>query len=329
MAWTVTQGTNNLTTGKADDSESSQTALAVVVCTFATLGLALNFLLNPLMLLVLHRVTSIQPTTKIFMVSLTASDLGSGLVWLLELPELFLGAWPLGGFLCAATGVMMFTTRAMGVFSLLLLTVNRYIAVSRPLRYPTLMTVFRSKVIVCSTWAAVTAICITVYGIYHPKYILESGPLKLCIWESDWRQYVSIVTMLSVLLVVSFLYVHILMIARRHARRIATDNQVGNGQAMGQIPQNVSTRSTTTVVIITGTLMVSWLPTVIILSTLIPETDFAGYRIFLLVNLTDDFLLANTWLNVIIYYLRNRDLRQTIHLILSAWLSHLCRGPRP
>ena len=109
-----------------------------------TLTILLNFLLNPLMLFTLRRVTSIQPTTKLFMASLTLSDLCNGVCQLLGLVELFAGTWLLGDFLCAVNGVNVYIFSGLNIVSLLLLTIDRYIAISHPLRYSTMMTVFRS-----------------------------------------------------------------------------------------------------------------------------------------------------------------------------------------
>ena len=144
---------------------SATTPLRIFAMLLLTLTILLVMLLNPLMLFTLGHVTSIQPTTKVFMASLTLSDLGHGITHFVTLVELFAGSWLLGDFLCVVYVVLLFVFVEMNCVSLLLLTVDRYIAITHPLRYPSMMTEFRSKIIVCIAWVGTFSISILLYGI--------------------------------------------------------------------------------------------------------------------------------------------------------------------
>ncbi|XP_038057230.1 beta-1 adrenergic receptor-like [Patiria miniata] len=297
------------------EKELTSTTLLILVKVMAVLAIFLCVLLNPLMLVTLRRVTSIQPTTKIFMASLTLSDLCNSLCWILPLTELFAGSWLLGDFLCVVYSVTIYLFNGLGIYSLLLLTVDRYIAISRPLRYPSIMTVFRSKTIVFSTWAAVSIICILGLGIHGKKVVSLVSKHNLCLRESyEWRQYLSVTLLVFTILSILIMYAHIAVIARNQARRIAAENQAGNGQG----GQRINTRSTTTIIIITGTLIITWIPSVIRL-VIDSQNQWEPYDSYLAMMFTNVLLLCNGWLNVMIYYLRNRDLRQAMHALLSDW----------
>ncbi|XP_038055033.1 beta-2 adrenergic receptor-like [Patiria miniata] len=305
---------------------TASTPFAILAKTLMVIAIIPNLFLNPLMLVTLRRVTSIQPTTKIFMASLTLCDLCRSLWGILILTSLLADTWLLGSFLCAANQVMLFLFTALSVSTLLLLTVDRYIAVSHPLRYPSIMTVFKSKIIVCSTWATNIVSSILINGI-NPFYttLVIGHNKRLCVAETyDWRVYLILVLVVLQLLTIFIMYARIAMIARNQARRIAAENQAGNGQG----GQRINTRSTTTIIIITGTLIITWIPTLIRLA-IASQNQWEPYVNYLAYISTEAMLLSNGWMNVIIYYLRNKDLRQALLGLLTDWRQRLSQRFRP
>ncbi|XP_038055044.1 beta-1 adrenergic receptor-like [Patiria miniata] len=314
--WSPDEGiivTSN-STGDIIENEHTSTTLLILVKVLAVLAIFLCVLLNPLMLVTLRRVTSIQPTTKIFMASLTLSDLCNNLYWILALTELFAGSWLLGDFFCVVYSVTSYLFVSLSIVSLFILTVDRYIAISRPLQYPSIMTVFRSKIIVLSTWATVSIICSLVLGINGSRIVSLDTRYYLCLGHNDWRNYLFFLLAVVIILSIFILYARIAWIARKQARRIAAENQAGNGQG----GRRINTRSTTTIIIITGTLIITWIPTVVKLA-MASQSQWEPYDFYLASMFTQVLLLCNGWLNVIIYYLRNRDLRQAVCSLLSDW----------
>ncbi|XP_038057355.1 beta-1 adrenergic receptor-like [Patiria miniata] len=308
----------NSTTEESEFGTAS-TPFEIFVKTLMVLAIFPNLLLNPLMLFTLRRVTSIQPTTKIFMASLTLSDLCNSFWWILNLIAVFAGTWFMGEFLCAANLVMILLFNALSIGALLLLTVDRYIAISRPLRYPSIMTVLKSKIIVCSAWATIIVSAIIIYGIDNTTILVIVHNKKMCVAKTyDWRAYLILVLLGLQLLTIFTLYGRIALIARNQARRIAAENQAGNGQG----GQRINTRSTTTIIIITGTVIITWIPTLIRFA-MASQNQWEPYDGFLAYMFTQALLLSNGWMNVVIYYLRNRDLRQSLCGMLSDWRKSL------
>ncbi|XP_038055031.1 beta-1 adrenergic receptor-like [Patiria miniata] len=312
---------NTSPNSSTEESEfgTASTPFEFFIKTLLVLAIFPNHLLNPLMLFTLRRVTSIQPTTKIFMASLTLSDLCNSLWWILNLIAVFAGTWFMGEFLCAANQVMSSLFNALSIGALLLLTVDRYIAISRPLRYPSIMTVQKSKIIVCSTWATITVSSILIAGIDHNTVAVIGHNKKICVPKTyDWRVYLILVLVVLQLLTIFILYAHITLIAHNQARRIAAGNQAGNGQG----GQRINTRSTTTIIIITGTLIITWIPILITLAKA-SQNQWEPYDSFLAYMFTQALVLSNGWMNVAIYYLRNKDLRQALCGMLSDWRKSL------
>ncbi|XP_022094833.1 melanocortin receptor 4-like [Acanthaster planci] len=315
--WTISSV--NASTEKVTENGASHTPFAVFVTILATLAIATNFLLNPLMLFTLRRVTSIQPTTKIFMTSLTLSDFCNGVFWVFKLTELYAGKWVLGDFLCAVSGVTVNAFHTLGIFSLLLLTVDRYIAISWSLRYTQLMTVRKARVTVSATWATAFILCLLLFGLYDHKVVSSESP-HFCIRKTykDWRVYIAILLISISLVTIFIIYAHVLVIARRHSKQIAAE--VSSNQHGRRMLHMVNVRSITTIAIITGTLIITWVPCTIMLSILASQETMEYNDSFYAVVLSNVLLMSNSWLNVIIYYLRNRDLQQT----LCSLLSNLC-----
>ena len=298
-----------------------QGLLNIFVIVLMALTGVLIVVLNPLCLIALHRASGIQETTKTFMASLTLSDLCGGIFYVAsQLIYHITNEWFLGDFLCILWGATISIFMTLSSISLFLLSVDRFIAVIYPLRYPTLMTPKRSKLITILLWAAT----FTLYSIIHATFsesnvsrrstsICEYGACKFC-----FIIYIS--AMAVPLTAILLLYMHILRVARRQARCIAAQGQINNPPGGQEAPQPISTKSTTTVFIITGALIICWTPTIVTLF-LVSRGSLSSDHI---VNIIAEIMyLTNGWLNVVIYYWRNKQLRQALHgLVSSCW--HWC-----
>ncbi|XP_038069201.1 C-X-C chemokine receptor type 2-like [Patiria miniata] len=108
-------------------------------CILLIITTTLLLTLNPLCLVVLRHVRSIQETTKIFLRSMTVADLGIGLFRALPMTVLAISETEhIGEAFCKvlsfAEGILFYSPQ----MSLLMLTVDRYISVVHALRYPSL-----------------------------------------------------------------------------------------------------------------------------------------------------------------------------------------------
>ena len=92
---------------------------------------------------------------------------------------------------------------------------------------------------------------------------------------------------------------------------------------------SINTRSICTVIAIVGTLFITWIPVIVLLITQVQQNEPYTYHNFLVSTLMEALLLLNTWLNVIIYYLRNRELRQALNSVLSDWRRYLFQRSLP
>jgi octopamine receptor len=107
-----------------------------------------------------HR--KLRTVTNVFIVSLATSDL---LLGLLVLPsssayELLGNRWPFGSVWCQAWLAIDVWLCTASILNLVAISLDRYLAISRPFRYPTLMSPARARVAVAVVWTLALAICL-------------------------------------------------------------------------------------------------------------------------------------------------------------------------
>ncbi|XP_039975060.1 histamine receptor H2a isoform X2 [Xiphias gladius] len=293
--------------------------------------------------------------TNCFIVSLAVTDL---LLGLLVLPFSALlqlnNEWPLGPFFCnfyISMDVMLCTA---SILTLLAISVDRYLAVTMPLRYASLVLPWRVAVAMASVWTVSVAVSFlpiqmgwnTVNGT-----VQNNGPWateRQCRFELN-RPYVltdSLLTFYLPLMAMCWTYLRILRIARTQAKRIVSArptcvnsyncrNNPSTGTTVVPSVTAVALRehkATVTLAAVIGAFVVCWLPYFILFTVLglkehpdpstVPEFPIVlwlGY--------------ANSALNPILYGALNRDFRSAYaHLLrcrcptYSGWRS---RQPSP
>ncbi|KAM3612174.1 uncharacterized protein V6R79_004048 [Siganus canaliculatus] len=281
--------------------------------------------------------------TNCFIVSLAVTDLLLGLLVLpfsalLQLNE----DWPLGPVFCnfyISMDVMLCTA---SILTLLAISVDRYLAVTMPLRYSSLVLPWRVFVAMASVWTVSVAVSFlpiqmgwnTVNGTvqnYGPW-----APERRCRFELN-RPYVltdSVLTFYLPLVAMCWIYLRILRIARTQAKRIigarptcvTSHNHRNSSSTTTTVVSGVTAvalrehKATVTLAAVIGAFVVCWLPYFILFTVLglrehpdpstVPE-----YSIVLWLG------YANSAFNPILYGALNRDFRSAYNHLLR------CRCP--
>ncbi|XP_038069161.1 beta-4C adrenergic receptor-like [Patiria miniata] len=286
-------------------------------CILLSITTILLLTLNPLCLVVLRHVRSIQETTKIFLRSMTVADLGVGLFRALPMTVLVISETEhIGDALCKVLSfvdsILLFSPQ----MSLLLLTVDRYISVVHALRYPSLVTVKRACISVCCMWGVVV-LMITVYGFTSHRKPAYIKYIPACMFQPNSSEpYVQIVystIAVGTLLVILAAYARLFMISRHLARAIQVENQIAQPGNPAVRPDNKALK--TVLIIVLTASAANLLPVCAILLLKGPHPIALLFTYVLPV-------LTNSWLNVVIYYLRNQDFRRMTHdLLISNYRS--------
>ncbi|XP_071807289.1 histamine H2 receptor-like [Asterias amurensis] len=279
------------------------------------LTIALTLVLNSVCLVVLRHVRGIQKTTKLFMMSLTLSDLCTGIFF--GIPNLYYiisTSWIVSGSFCKILPYIQTALITINALSMVLLTIDRFLAIAYPLHYPRLMTLKRSKVMITLVWSLTIILYSALYCLpsSHPDMVKEKHAI-LCVRHHLVQIIFPSIAGVSLGTILT-LYAYILKVARRQARLIAAQNILGNIEGRQNIPGPISTKSATTVIIITGTACLCWIPGIVM--AILASEDFKVPASVHVIALT--LYCSNCWLNCIIYYWRNREFKQALHNLRSS-----------
>ena len=273
-----------------------------------------NIFANSLTLVVLRKLKDFSPVTKVFMTSMTIADLGAVFVITPIVVATAVNRWPFGLALCTMHGFVFTVFAYTSVFSLFCVTSERYLAVTKPFQYPTLVTVQRARLISLCVWVCGLAVATSI-SFMPGRVIYYSQSWHACITGPKDPSVVDVHEISTVLFLacVPFgltlvMFLRLFLLARFHAAKItAQESQIG---------RNSDKKAFTTFLIMTTCLVIGWTPfmALIIYESILPEKEVSLW----LVCLTQLTASSNGVNNVVVYYLRNTAFRQAAKKLLVA-----------
>ena len=297
---------------------------------FFVSGVCMNAFLmivfNAASLFVLRRTTEINTYTKMFMTSLTTADFSMG--WLL-IPTGISTALPKPSHrgditvACLVHVTAYMTAYSAALLSLMAVTFDRYLHISRPLHYNLLMTRTRAIAIVMCCWIWPLSFMIS-YAIKNSEEIVYNSRNGGC-WVDSRDQstafvmFFSIGVMIVPMLLVIILYIRMLSIAKQHALRMK-ERAVNSGQSridsamLRRIPHMKALK---TFMLISLMLSASYTPLVslYIFENLTYAKVHEGILYFCMT-----IMYANHWLNSVVYYFRTPWFRNELRKLRCRWI---------
>ena len=284
-------------------------------------------LVNGACIIALFRVKSMNPSTKVWMMSMLIADVCLGVF--VCLPHALVGIVSARSerhqkIACFAYFFFSTATLTIGVLSLVFIAIDRYVAVVRPFRYVETFTKSRALVLVALVW---------IFGLVEPnlRLILFGSDVRIGLhfgiarWcdpsgnlttmsiktasYKDWMPVVvNIVFITASFLILLGIYTRLFCISQQHINKIAA-MQINNNQNEKRQSQF---RSIRTFLFVTVTYFVAWTPFLFIMT----YEMCTGVRVSEKVKFLADFLTyLNAWLNCLVYFIRNGEIRKSFREI--------------
>lgn len=208
---------------------------------------------------------------------------------------------------CKVVGFLQFYSTTVSISSIVVLTLDRWVAVTRPFKYNTWVTNRTSYLCIAAIWIIVFVIDIpmttSIGDFYYMDHVFVCSPK----WDVNLT-YTLILICIFILpsfTVVIVLNIRLFRVSRSHIDRLSTiQNQVN-----APLPRISTTKTKFVVLAIVLTFEISWCPFVIVeILKLLNVTTFSYNTVFLVSWIA----VANSFMNSIIYTCLNRKFRKGI-----------------
>ncbi|XP_077436229.1 trace amine-associated receptor 4-like [Vanacampus margaritifer] len=217
----------------------------------------ITFTLNLLVIISISHFKELHTPTNLLLLSLAASDF---LVGFLMLFQIFLldGCWFFGDVMCVVDYILGYVITSASIGSMVLISVDRYVAICDPLHYPIKVTQIRVKMCVFLCWSA----SLVFNCLYFFESLKQPGKSNTCVGECMIVVAAGMTDLffsfIGPLIVIVFLYVRVFVVAMSHAR--ATRSHVGIVTLRGSAIKSSELKAARTLGVVVVVLIVCILP---------------------------------------------------------------------
>ncbi|XP_029557750.1 trace amine-associated receptor 8c-like [Salmo trutta] len=297
------------------------TSIYITLYIFFSLISAVTVFLNVLVIISISHFKQLHTPTNLLILSLAVADL---LVGLIVIPVTTVAAmepcWGFGDYFCSFQFYISFLCTSLSLGNLVLISIDRYVAVCDPLLYHTRITIRRMMCCISITWW-----CSIIYDAVIVKNFVNvqvpSGCLKECfvVEGKTWVNNIIYIafTMVVPCSIIITLYMKIFVVARSQARKVFS-KEAASKYGVKTVRANKSEKKAAkTLAIVVFTYLISWIPSLFIYFV------FSVLGDHLLSYFTSYLALFNSLINPIIYAFFYPWFKVTAKLILTLKIRHL------
>ncbi|XP_023250921.1 trace amine-associated receptor 13c-like [Seriola lalandi dorsalis] len=176
--------------------------------------------LNLLVIISISHFRQLHTTTNLLLLSLAVSDF---LVGLLQMPSeflLFRGCWILGDLICGVNYFFGYLIVSVSVGNMVLISIDRYVAICDPMFYNTKVTLRRIQLCICLCWIFSAVHSTWILRDFLKQHHLYDSCYGECLFISNFVEEIVdlVVTFLGPILIIILLYLRVFVVAVSQAR---------------------------------------------------------------------------------------------------------------
>ncbi|XP_047456040.1 trace amine-associated receptor 13c-like [Mugil cephalus] len=275
----------------------------------------LTVVLNLLVIISISHFRQLHTPTNLFLLSLAVSDFLVGLLLMPIQIHVLEGCWVWGTLLCVLSNYIGFILTSASVGNMVLVSVDRYVAICDPLCYPTKVTQSRVQICVCLCW-----ICSVFYNSVMLKDFLKDTDRYVscygeCIIVIDFitGAFDIVLTFFCPIAVIIVLYLRVFVVAVSQARAMRSHIAAVTLQGSGHVTAKKSERKAATAIgVVVVVFLVCFCPyfsSSLAGQNISTSVEFSVFGLWL--------LYCNSCLNPLIYAFFYPWFRRSVKLIVT------------
>ncbi|XP_055063174.2 trace amine-associated receptor 13c-like [Misgurnus anguillicaudatus] len=266
--------------------------------------------LNLLVIISIFHFKKLHTPTNMLILSLAVADLLVGLIIMpLEAITLIETCWYFGDTICRLFLIIMGMLLSASLSNLVLIAVDRYVAVCHPLLYPQKITMTRTIIIICVSWFFSSAYSIAMISISHRKYTCYGECIAMLTFALSIADlFVSFLFPCSLIIP---LYLRIFYVAYQQVKVINSLMRSGKHLTEGSVRRKSESKAALTLGLIVTFYLFCWIPFFIL--SLTPNTKMTTAAAYFMLWM----LYINSGLNPLIYAIFYPWFRTSVKHILN------------
>ncbi|XP_029558022.1 trace amine-associated receptor 13c-like [Salmo trutta] len=274
------------------------TSIYMTLYIFFSLISAVTVFLNILVIISISHFKQLHTPTNLLILSLAVSDLLVGLIVIpVATVAVMESCWGFGEYFCVFQIYITFLCTSLSLGNLVLISIDRYVAVCDPLLYHSKITITRIMCCISITWC-----CCIIYRAAIIKNFVNVQVPSRCLNECfivegiSWGNITDLViTMVVPCSIIITLYMKIFVVARSQARKVFSKEAVSVSGVKTVQANKSETKAAKTLAIVVFNYFICWIPFL-----------FSFFLYFLIDSLFSVMIigflpLVNSFINPIIY----------------------------